>query len=262
MDDDEIRNYLSNQGVGVLGLPTGRLPYMVPLSYGYDGESNLYFTYVVGDVSQKALLSEETAAASFLVYDARSDSMWSSVSLEGTLSRVPEQEWDSLWESIEAIRRPDALERASEDEEVQVYRFEIQTETGIRHAGLPPDYPERIPIIRRLVQRLWRSGDDRSRRPCPTGVRGTWSSPFDISGHRHRTSTRPNGRCEPPRGHAPRQSAAFSVGVDAIGMETRCRPGIQLLPIGSVAERVVLDADRPVRGDTYLAGTRYYPPIG
>lgn len=141
MADEEIRTFLSNQGVGVLGLPTERLPYLIPLSYGFDGESNLYFTYVVGEVSQKTLLTEETVAATFLVYDARTDAMWSSVSLEGTLSRVPEREWDSLGDALDADRRPDALEAASEDEDVRVYRFEIQTETGIRHSGHPPTVP-------------------------------------------------------------------------------------------------------------------------
>lgn len=139
MDEETIREFLKTQGTGVLGLPTERLPYMVPLSYGFDGESNLYFTYVVGDVSQKALLSEETAVASFLVYTADAESTWSSVSLEGTISRVPEREWDSLGDALEPLQRPEALREASEAEEVQVYRFEIQNQTGIRHAGVPPE---------------------------------------------------------------------------------------------------------------------------
>ena len=138
MDEETIREFLKTQGTGVLGLPTERLPYMVPLSYGFDGESNLYFTYVVGDVSQKALLSEETAVASFLVYTADAESTWSSVSLEGTISRVPEREWDSLGDALEPLQRPEALREASEAEDVQVYRFEIQNQTGIRHAGVPP----------------------------------------------------------------------------------------------------------------------------
>lgn len=139
MDEETIREFLKTQGTGVLGLPTERLPYMVPLSYGFDGESNLYFTYVVGDVSQKALLSEETAVASFLVYTADAESTWSSVSLEGTISRVPEREWDSLGDALEPLQRPEALREASEAEDVQVYRFEIQNQTGIRHAGVPPE---------------------------------------------------------------------------------------------------------------------------
>jgi nitroimidazol reductase NimA-like FMN-containing flavoprotein (pyridoxamine 5'-phosphate oxidase superfamily) len=139
MDEETIRAFLETQGTGVLGLPTERLPYMVPLSYGFDGETNLYFTYVVGDVSQKALLSEETAAASFLVYAADTESMWSSVSLEGTISRVPEREWESLGDALEPLHRPEALREASESEDVQVYRFEIQNQTGIRHAGVPPE---------------------------------------------------------------------------------------------------------------------------
>ncbi|WP_178915120.1 pyridoxamine 5'-phosphate oxidase family protein [Natronomonas gomsonensis] len=139
MDEETIREFLETQATGVLGLPTERLPYMVPLSYGFDGETNLYFTYVVGNVSQKALLTEETAAASFLVYSADTEYMWSSVSLEGIISRVPEREWDSLGDALEPLQRPEALDDASESEEVAVYRFEIQTQTGIRHAGTPPE---------------------------------------------------------------------------------------------------------------------------
>jgi nitroimidazol reductase NimA-like FMN-containing flavoprotein (pyridoxamine 5'-phosphate oxidase superfamily) len=31
MDEETIREFLETQGIGVLGLPTERLPYMVPL---------------------------------------------------------------------------------------------------------------------------------------------------------------------------------------------------------------------------------------
>lgn len=137
MDEEAIRNFLSNQGVGVLGLPTEQLPYMLPLSYGFDGEENLYFTYVVGEVSQKALMSEETSVASFLVFDTPSETLWTSVILEGTLSRVPDHELDSLEAALESNWRPEALERASESAETRVYRFWIQNRTGIRHSGTP-----------------------------------------------------------------------------------------------------------------------------
>lgn len=137
MDEAEIREFLANRGVGVLGLPTDELPYMLPISYGFDGETNLYFTYVVGETSQKALLSEETAAASFLVFDVGSETLWTSVGLEGTLSRVPDHEVEALEDDLEAPSRPDALEAASESGETRVYRFWIQNTTGIKHSGVP-----------------------------------------------------------------------------------------------------------------------------
>lgn len=137
MDEEKIRSFLSNQGVGVLGLPTQQLPYMIPISYGFDGQEDLYFTYVVGEESQKALVSEETKQAGFLVFDAPSETLWTSVAMEGTLTRVPDHEIDSIESSLESNWRPEALERASESEETQVYRFRIENKTGIRHSGIP-----------------------------------------------------------------------------------------------------------------------------
>lgn len=133
MDDPEIRAFLTERGVGVLGIPTGELPYMLPLSYGFDGEENLYFTYVVGETSQKTLLSDEQSTARFLVFEAPSEARWASVSLDGTLTRVPDHEVDSL-EGLETNLRPDALRDALESEDARVYRFWIQTMTGIRNA--------------------------------------------------------------------------------------------------------------------------------
>lgn len=138
MDDAEIRSFLSNQGVGVLGLPADGIPYMIPISYGYDGEDDLYFTYVVGEGSRKTLVSEATDVASFLVFDPTSKTLWTSVALEGTLARVPDDEIDSLAASLESNWRPEALERASESADTRVYRFQIRDWTGIRHSGIPP----------------------------------------------------------------------------------------------------------------------------
>jgi len=58
MDDGEIRSFLSNRRVGVLGLPTDDGPYMIPLSFGYDEEQTLYFTFVGGPSSRKQTLAE------------------------------------------------------------------------------------------------------------------------------------------------------------------------------------------------------------
>jgi len=34
MDDGEIRDFLSSQQMGVLGLPGDEVPYLIPISYG------------------------------------------------------------------------------------------------------------------------------------------------------------------------------------------------------------------------------------
>lgn len=136
MDAREIREFLSAQRVGVLGLPTEELPHMCPLSYGFDGEENLYFTYVLGETSRKGLITEETDVASFLVFDASGETQWTSISLEGTLTRVTDPE--ALGDELDAWR-PKALERATETEESRVYRLWIQNESGVRHSAVPPE---------------------------------------------------------------------------------------------------------------------------
>lgn len=48
MNHEEIKNFLTNEGMEVLGLPDEEAPYMIPMSFGYDGESQLYFSFFLG----------------------------------------------------------------------------------------------------------------------------------------------------------------------------------------------------------------------
>ena len=76
MDDDAIRAFLANQKMGVLGLPTDDIPYLLPMSFGFDDESTLYFTFVGGPDSRKRGLIEATDRAQFLTYTAESPFTW------------------------------------------------------------------------------------------------------------------------------------------------------------------------------------------
>jgi len=140
MDDDAIDRFLAGQRVGVLGLPTDGAPSMRPLSYWFDGGARLYFLYVTGGESRKADLSERADVARFLVYRADTRFQWRSVLLTGTISRVPEDERESVEEAMDLRRRPDALERAGEGEGTVLYAFDIDDRTGIEHLGLPPGF--------------------------------------------------------------------------------------------------------------------------
>jgi nitroimidazol reductase NimA-like FMN-containing flavoprotein (pyridoxamine 5'-phosphate oxidase superfamily) len=140
MDDDDIRAFLSSQGRGVLGLPTGGAPYLLPMSFDYDGDSRLYFTFVVGSGSRKRDLSESNEAASFLVYRADTAFTWESVRLAGRLERVPDEEVESIGETLENAWRPDLFERASTETATELYRFVVEEQTGIRNTGLPPEF--------------------------------------------------------------------------------------------------------------------------
>jgi hypothetical protein len=140
MDDEEMRGFLSSQSVGVLGLPAESAPTMRPISFWFDGESELYFLYVLGSESRKERLSDRADAARFLVYSAETRFNWRSVLLTGRIESVHRSELASLEDEIEMRGQPDAFERASESTATALYRFRIDDRTGIKHLGLPPGF--------------------------------------------------------------------------------------------------------------------------
>lgn len=140
MTDEEIHGFLSSQHVGVLGLEAERGPYMLPLSFAFDGESSLYFTYVLGSESRKETLTAETEHPRFLVYKAESMFNWESVLLTGTIEEVPREELDDHEAAADHAWRPDLFKSADTSRGVKVYQFRIDEQVGIKHTGLPPGF--------------------------------------------------------------------------------------------------------------------------
>ncbi len=140
MDEPAIERFLTNQRVGVLGLSDEPVPYLLPLSFGYDGGDRLYFTYVGGAGSQKHDLTQRATQASFLVFQVDTMYNWQSVSLTGSLSSVPESEWDELESVLAGAWRPEVFAAAAGSEAVAVYAFEIEERSGLKHVGLPPGF--------------------------------------------------------------------------------------------------------------------------
>ena len=140
MDDSEVRSFLSSQKTGVLGLPDEGAPYLLPLSFGYDGDSRLYFTYLLGSSSRKAELTERAVGASFLAFSVDTMYNWESVLLSGRISSVSESSWDELEEILNDAWRPNLFESASRSGEIAVYEFRIDEHAGIKHQGLPPAF--------------------------------------------------------------------------------------------------------------------------
>ncbi|SEO24650.1 hypothetical protein SAMN05216388_101019 [Halorientalis persicus] len=140
LSDDEIDAFLASQRMGVLGLPTGNGPYMLPFSYGFDGASRLYFTYVHGSESRKTRLSERSDHASFLVYSAESPYNWQSVSVTGRLEAVPETEWEDIDDGLADTWRPKLVEAAAADVDVAIYALVVEERSGVKHTGLPPGF--------------------------------------------------------------------------------------------------------------------------
>lgn len=140
MSDTNIHGFLSSQSVGVLGLPTGTVPMMRPLSFWFDGDSTLYFVYVHSGDSKKEKLSQQAEMARFLVYSAETPFNWRSVLLTGSIGEVPESDRRAVLDAMEIRWRPDLFEQANVSEPTVLYQFAIRDQAGIKHLGLPPGF--------------------------------------------------------------------------------------------------------------------------
>lgn len=140
MDDGDVDAFLSSQRTGVLGLPTRENPYLLPLTFGYDDDSRLFFTYVLGARSRKQELTERAERATFLVYSVDSMFVWESVMLTGSISELPQSEWKTAMDALSDAWRPDVFEEADLSEGVAIYQFQIEDRTGIKYASLPPKF--------------------------------------------------------------------------------------------------------------------------
>lgn len=134
MDRGEIDRFLREQGVGVLALAEGGLPYVLPLSFGYDGDAHLYFAYLLfGAESKKEELSNRVESARFLVYSAESITEWRSVLLTGDLEEVPESAWDEFTSAMQNAWHPNLFATATPMRGIQPYRLYITDQSSLKH---------------------------------------------------------------------------------------------------------------------------------
>lgn len=92
MTDEEIEEFLYEQGHGTLSLSDGGEVYGVPISFGYDGEKLYMSLLEFGDASRKMAFLETTDVASLTTYVATTRFDWKSVVVRGELTDVPESE--------------------------------------------------------------------------------------------------------------------------------------------------------------------------
>jgi nitroimidazol reductase NimA-like FMN-containing flavoprotein (pyridoxamine 5'-phosphate oxidase superfamily) len=140
MSDDQIRQILSTQDVGILGLPAEEAPSMRPLTFWFDGSDTIYFVYVVGSQSRKVDLSERADLARFLVYRIETTFNWRSALFTGTIDEVPDSQREAIESEMEIEWQPEVFERAKTAEDIAVYRFAVDEWSGIKHTGLPPGF--------------------------------------------------------------------------------------------------------------------------
>jgi nitroimidazol reductase NimA-like FMN-containing flavoprotein (pyridoxamine 5'-phosphate oxidase superfamily) len=133
MGESQVKTLLTEEGMGVLAFQTDGLPYLIPISFGYDGDSTLYFVFLLfGTESRKEELAKDTERGRFLVYRADSAYSWQSVSLAGRIRAVGDDEWDALQNAMENAWQSNIFSAAHPMRGVEGYRFEIESWTGIR----------------------------------------------------------------------------------------------------------------------------------
>jgi hypothetical protein len=140
MTREEVEGFLSSQSMGTLGLPTDAEPYLIPMSYGYDAGSHLYFYFVGDSDSRKVKLADRAETATFLIYSAETAFNWESVELTGAIRKLPEDERSDIDETTAPTWRPGLFETAGESLGTRVYEFRIEEQTGVRHTGLPQGF--------------------------------------------------------------------------------------------------------------------------
>lgn len=92
MTDEEIAEFLYDQGHGVLSLTQDEETYGLPMSFGYDGDRIFIQFIEFGDGSKKGEFCEATDGACLTAYDVQTRFKWRSVVVTGALTPVPEDE--------------------------------------------------------------------------------------------------------------------------------------------------------------------------
>jgi nitroimidazol reductase NimA-like FMN-containing flavoprotein (pyridoxamine 5'-phosphate oxidase superfamily) len=128
----EVDELLETVRFGVLSLARDGRPYGLPLSFGFDGEDQLYFQFIgQSDEGRKLEYAEDAERASFLAYDVVDASEWRSVIVEGAIDRIDQNRWDAAREAMaENAFRPDLLIEVDREQDPRVWQLEIEDWSG------------------------------------------------------------------------------------------------------------------------------------
>lgn len=96
MNAEASAAFLERLGWGCLTLADEGSAYSVPMSFGYDGDSTLYFQVQTDDESDKMAYLDATTTATFLVPEVQPPD-WTSVIVRGPVRKVPDEEIDEAY---------------------------------------------------------------------------------------------------------------------------------------------------------------------
>lgn len=101
MTDEEIDDFLRDQGHGVLSLTQDGETYGLPMSFGYDGDRIFIQFIEFGSGSKKGLFREGTDGACLTTYNVQTRFKWRSAVVTGPLTAVPEDEVEYAEETLD-----------------------------------------------------------------------------------------------------------------------------------------------------------------
>src|SRR5665811_42082 len=126
LDEDEIEELLRTALVGRLACcrHDGDRPYLVPLAYGYDGES----VYAISGPERKLEIMREQPLVTFEVDEASAEDRWHSVIADGEFEEITEAE--ARARAIGIVAPSEGVDSVAAD--AIVYRIRLTRKTGRR----------------------------------------------------------------------------------------------------------------------------------
>jgi nitroimidazol reductase NimA-like FMN-containing flavoprotein (pyridoxamine 5'-phosphate oxidase superfamily) len=131
MNAEASASFLERLGWGCLTLADEGVAYSVPMSFGYDGDSTLYFQAQTDEDSDKMAYLDATTTATFLASEVQPPD-WTSVIVRGAIGKVPEEEVEEAYAAFaENAWFPACPWTPDKDPtEVAFYKLEAQEVTG------------------------------------------------------------------------------------------------------------------------------------
>jgi hypothetical protein len=135
LSDEQVDAFLGRHETGVLSLARESEPYAIPISYGYDASSRLFYLRLVSTPeSTKRQFLASSPRVQLVVYDA-DDDVYRSVVATGRLERIDREELtvDHV-EQFGDTRRPlfEIWTRSRDDLDIELYRIDPDELTGRR----------------------------------------------------------------------------------------------------------------------------------
>jgi len=139
MNDEERDEFLGRGGTGVISFDTSgdEPPYSLPVSYGYDPETEtFYFRLAFGPDAGKGDVVDADRSVSFVTY-RDTENGWQSVVATGQLEEITESTLDSdVTEAMQRVEIPlvDVYDRHPIELQFQFFRLSPAEVTGKKEA--------------------------------------------------------------------------------------------------------------------------------